>query len=425
MKLNATSTVAACIAVGLGGFVVGKISSESNTQNGSGTLGGSSQTGTNLALLNAGDLETTRSTIAGKRPIRPRDNSLAGSTFDEKLDLMEDIVRGENPLDRSRAMLDWIDSLAPEEFEDAVARFRSLGLTEARMGEYAMLLTAWAELDPLSALAYTTENTRGGMATGTVLTAWAARDPEAAIAWAESKHEGDDANPYMSGIIKGLVATNPARATELLSGLPYSRERGEALSAMLPHVMQMGNDYAQSWIAGLDDVRLRDGATARFAEEMAKRDPAETAEWLLANLGDASTRSVDEVYEQWAQVDPKAALSSFEKLPQGEARSRALRGMVTIEAREDPQAAAELMNRYPEDRDDRMVMHFVWNSFRADPAVAMNQTALIEDESRRNRMYQRALGSWLERDQANAQKWINSANLPESVTSQLPNQGQP
>jgi hypothetical protein len=80
-----------------------------------------------------------------------------------------------------------------------------------------MLLTAWAEVDPMAAIAYTTENTRGGMATGTVLAAWASRDPESAIAWAEAKHEGDEANPYMVGIIRSLAATNPARIPEILA----------------------------------------------------------------------------------------------------------------------------------------------------------------------------------------------------------------
>jgi hypothetical protein len=186
-----------------------------------------------------------------------------------------------------------------------------------------------------------------------------------------------------------------------------------------------GPEAAKSWFAGLSDPRLRDGATARFAEEMAKADPAGTASWLLANLGEASTRSVDEVFEEWAKTDKDAAMASFSQLPEGDARSRALRGLVTVEARNDPQAAAALMNRHSADVDDRMVFHFVWNSFDKAPAVAAGQIALIEDEGSRNRMYQRALGSWLENDQAAAQRWIDSANLPEAVVKSLAKRNQP
>jgi hypothetical protein len=158
---------------------------------------------------------------------------------------------------------------------------------------------------------------------------------------------------------------------------------------------------------------------------MAKTDPAATASWLLSNLGEASTRSVDEVFEQWAQTDKEAASASFASLPQGDARTRALRGLVTIEARIDPQAAAKLMNSHPADVDDRMVYHFIWNSFDKAPGVAAGQIALIEDEDGRNRMYQRALGSWLEDDQAAAQRWIDSANLPEQVLNSLAKRNKP
>lgn len=423
MKWNVTSVSAACMAVGLGGFVVGKLTSGATGSGEADQLLGQAK------QVSDQRTSSSRDGISARRDTALRASRTAGErsakTIDERLVKMEEIVRGENALDRSRAMLSWIDSLAPSEFEAAVAKFRGLGITEERMGEYAMLLTAWAEVDPMAALAYTTANTRSGIATGTVLAAWASRDPESAIAWAEAKHEGEEANPYMIGIIRSLAATNPTRATELLQALPFSSERGAALQTMIPHLLKNGPDAAKAWIAGLSDPRLRDGATARFAEEMAKTDPATTASWLLSNLGEASTRSVDEVFEQWAQTDKEAASTSFASLPQGAARTRALRGLVTVEARTDPQAAAKLMNSHPADVDDRMVYHFIWNSFDKAPGVAAGQIALIGDADSRNRMYQRALGSWLEDDQAAAQRWINSANLPESVLKSLAKRNNP
>lgn len=422
MKWNATTATAACLMVGLAGFFAGKISSGGSGSGEADELIDRARQLSTDRVSSARDGSGTRRDDAG-RPIRSTDR--AGSTFDARLDDMEQIVRGENALDRGRAMLSWIDSLAPGEFEAAVARFRSLGITGARMGEYAMLLTAWAEVDPTAALAYTAENTRGGMATGTVLAAWAARDPQSAIAWAEANHEGPDANPYMVGIIRGLVESNPTRATELLEGLPFSRERADALAAMVPHLLKMGTESAKQWISALSDERLRDGATARFAEEMAKTDPAGTASWLLANLSEASTRSVDEVFEEWAKTDKAAAMASFGKLPEGEARSRALRGLVSIEARDNPLAAAKIMDTYPADVDDRMVYHFIWNSFDKAPAVALGQATKISDANRRNRVYEHTLGSWLKDDQAAAQQWIDSANLPAAVLKSLQNRNQP
>ncbi|MFK7851372.1 MAG: hypothetical protein AB8D78_10380 [Akkermansiaceae bacterium] len=422
MKLNATSATAACLIVGLGGFLVGKVTTAPSEKSEADRLLESTDQLVNSRTSSGGPDGERRG--AGNRPLRPG-SERSDSTFDERLAKMEEIVRGENALDRGRAMLDWIDSLAAEDFEGAVARFRSLGLTEARMGEYAMLLTAWAEVDPIAALTYTKENTRGGMATGTVLSAWASRDPEGAIQWANNEHEGDGANPYMVGIIRGLAGNNPTRATEILQELPFSRERGQALGAMMPHLMKMGAEASKTWISNLADDQLRDGAIARFSEQMAKEDPEGTATWLLANLGESSTRSVDEVYEEWAKKDSAAALATIGSVPEGAARSRALRGVITVEARENPGAAAALMDRYADEVDDSTVMHFVWNSFREEPAIAMSQVSKIEDEGRRNRMYSRTLESWINNDQVAAQRWIDSADLPDSVIRRLPQRETP
>ena len=424
MKWNATSVSAACLAVGIGGFVAGKLTSGSaGSSEADELLERAQQVSNDRISSSSRDGGSSRRDTSSRTPRAGSDRS--ATTMDERLMKLEEIVRGENALDRSRAMLGWIDSLAPSEFMDAVARFRSLGLTQERMGEYAMLLTAWADVDPTAALAYTTKNTTNGIATNTVLTAWASRDPESAIAWAEANHEGEEANPFMAGIIRSLAATNPIRATELLQALPFSGERGEALQAMIPHLLKQGPDAAKSWIAGLTDPRLRDGATARFAEQMAKTDPAGTASWLLANLGEASTSSVDEVFEEYAKQDKGAAMSAFAQIPEGDARTRALRGLVTIEAQTDPVAAAKMMNSDPADVDDRMVYHFIWNSFDKAPSVAANQIALIKNKDNRDRMYERALESWLEDDQAAAQSWINSANLPENVINSLAKRNNP
>ena len=169
----------------------------------------------------------------------------------ERLARLEGIVRGENPLDRNRALLAFIDQLAPEDFQEAVEHFRSLGITENRFGEYSLLLSAWAKTDPLAALGYAREKTRGNFATNTILTSWASIDPQSAIRWAEANHTGDEANPFMAGVIRGIAGTDPELATSLLTSMPRSTERGEALDAVLPYLLAKGNDAARAWIENI------------------------------------------------------------------------------------------------------------------------------------------------------------------------------
>jgi hypothetical protein len=223
----------------------------------------------------------------------------------------------------------------------------------------------------------------------------------------------------MAGIIRSLAAQDPARAGQLLTSMPRSTERGEALDAMLPHILRQGNEATRSWIEGIADDSLRNGAILRSAEQLAATDPAGTATWLLANPGEATQRRMDDVYSVWARTDEQAAMSSLASLPSGENRTNALRGVISSVARDDPSAAVTMMNRFPEDVTDRVVQHFIWNSFRTDPSVAVNQIARIADEGEREQTYRRTMEAWIERDAAAATAWMQTNPLPPSVLERI------
>jgi hypothetical protein len=415
MKPTSLTIFTAIVLIGAGGFMAGRISSSNSSdatqdrstgRKASRTIGQTSGDATsNLGSRKSQHVE---------RPAR-----IAAGSSTERLARLEAIVRGENPLDRNRALLAFIDQLGPGDFEAAVAYFRSLGITDSRSGEYALLLSAWAKADPLAALTYAKANTNNRFATNTILTSWASIDPEAAIRWAQANHEGDEANPYLAGIIRSLAASDPIRATQLLTGMPRSQERGEALDAMLPHLLTQSADAARTWISGLADESLRDGAMMRSATQLAVTDPAGTAAWLTANPGQATQSRMDDVYAVWVGQDQQAALSSITTLSSGENRSNALRGVISNVATTDPREALSMMNRFPNDVTDQVVQQFVWHSFGSDPSAAVNQIARIADEGQRNQMYSRIIGSWLDRDAAAATTWMQSNQLPASVQEQI------
>jgi len=411
MKLTPATSLAAVAIIGITGFAAGRISSPSSTADNAAESSEARSSSRSSARADGPGGPSSRAARASSRADSSRNPSSGGDSKER----LESIVRGENALDRSRALLAFIDRLGPNDFEDAVAHFRSLGITESRYGEYSLLLTAWAEADPISALAYSKENTSGGFATNTILTAWAGRDAQAAIAWAEMNHSGDGANPHMAGIIRGMAGDDPLQATQLLTGMPFSRERGDALAAILPHLIRQGPDAARIWVSGITDERLREGAMSRVAEQLAATDPRGTAQWLVANPSQATDRRLDDVVTAWAKQDQTAAVSYFNSLPPGKDRSNALRGVISAVAAQDPQAAATMLNRYSGDVNDRVVQNFVWSSFGTDPAVAASHIGMIGDQGQRDEMYRRTLSGWLRRDPGNAQTWIQANNLPGSV----------
>ncbi|MEO5713338.1 MAG: hypothetical protein ABIT37_07600 [Luteolibacter sp.] len=413
MKLNTSTTLAALVLIGAGGFMAGRVSSPAPAVAKQDAPAETRSSRSISSSATAGGADGKKST----RTTRPEHG--AATTTKERLAKLESIMRGENALDRNRALLAYIDQLGPGDFEGAIAHFRELGLTDSRMGEYSLLLTAWAAADPLAALTYAKDNTREGFATDTILSSWASADPEAAVRWAKANFEGDGANPYLPGIIRGIAESDPARATELLASMPRSEERGKGLEAFLPHLLQQGADATKAWIAALTDPALKDGAIMRSADKLAALDPAGTASWLLANPGEASQRRLDDVYSTWAQKDQQAALSSYAALPAGENRTNALRGVIANVAMESPKAAVSMLDRYPNDVNDRVVQSVVWHSFGEDPSLAASQIARISDENQRNQMYRRAIGNWLERDPISAQAWLQKNPLPQAVQNQL------
>jgi len=328
---------------------------------------------------------------------------------------MQRIIGGVDPLERTQAWLDFINTLDPEQFESVVAEFRESNHTREHMAEYGMLLTAWAKVDPLAALDYASEHTGTPFARNTILASWAANDPNGAIAWAEQNHQGEGANPWMVGVIRGVASYDPERASELMSGMPFSRERGEALSAVLPQILQRGTDATKAWVASIDDERLRAGIIQRVAEDFAKEDPRGTADWLLAEGGESANRSMDDVITTWAREDQDGAVAYYNTLPAGDARSNALRGLTNQMAMDDPQAAADFLDAHRSDANDRVYQQFVWHSFGKEPALAADYIARIENPREQEGMYRRMLDGWLRRDYDAATAWIGSTPLPENV----------
>lgn len=418
MKSKSFTTIAALLVFGFGGFMAGRISSPSGEadageRDGLVSRGARVSSSGGVAAANEGTRRSSRTDRAD------RGSRKAGEDAGDRSARLEAIILGENALDRNRALLAFIDQLGPGDFEAAVAHFRSLGITESRFGEYAMLLSAWAKTDPMAALDYAKANTNGGFATNTILSAWASADPEGAIRWAESNHEGEGANPHFAGIIRSIGATDPMRATQLLTGMPRSVERGQALDAFLPYLLTQGGEATREWVDNLADEALRNGAMLRVADRLATTDPAGTAAWLLANPSEATQSRMDDVYSAWARQDEQGALASMAALPTGENRSNALRGLVSSAAVRDPQAAVSMMDRFPNDVTDRVVQNFIWHSFGNDPSVAVTQIARISDERERERMYRRTMDVWLERDQAAATGWMQRNPLPASVQEHI------
>jgi len=325
-----------------------------------------------------------------------------------------------DPIARAQGFLDFVRDLAPGEFLDAVDAFRDGGIDNEQFGEYRLLLTAWAEIDPVGALTYASENTGTPFARQTILASWAKSTPSLAINWARDNfdNKGDEsrANPWLVGVIEGLAPADPAGATVLLEELPFSRERGEALDMIFSQISALGTDATKSWVANLADERLKAGAAARLAGTLAEQDPLGALEWAASMGEDTMNRATGEIMDRWAKQDLPAARSWIDGQPETIVAAAGPGLVNEMIDQGDINGAADWLGSFEGNPQfDDTIRSFAYNAIGEEPTVAANWIMKITDERERTRTFHRVLGGWMQRDRAGAMDYINNNPVPESI----------
>lgn len=410
-------------------FFVGKTNQTAESKDAA-TIAATKSSATANGSFGATNAQTVQTTATRSASERLLASGLVKANT-SRIDAVQDIARHSDPIARANALLALIETLAPDEFEGVVASFRELGITDERLGEYTMLLTAWAKVDPDSALAYSTENTGGNFANNIILTAWADTNPDAAIAWAQANHENsEEPNPWLVGIIRGIAPNDLPRATSLLETLPRSRERGQALESLVSLMVARDSESAKEWAETIGDEYLRAGARASTAQALAANDAGGAARWL-SELGDvdALNRVGEDITQAWYDSAPEEALSWVATLPAA-AMSEAAEGIVGRVVRQDPVQAAEyiaqLAQQNPEVNFDSSIRELVRGSVRRDPELAAVWVGGISNEREQSRYYHRILGEWQNQDAAGANLWMqeNQESLPNSIARRFLRQPQ-
>ncbi len=337
---------------------------------------------------------------------------------------LEDRVRElknlSDPIARAEGFLELVRNLGPDEFLAAVAAFREGGIGNEQFGEYRLLLTAWAKVNPVEALDYAKENTGTPYARQTILASWAKTDTEGAVTWARDNfdNEGDDnrANPWMVGVITGIASTDLGRATQLLEELPFSRGRGEALDAIFKEVTASGNDDAKLWIAQLTDPKLKEGAASRLAGRLASEDPKGAADWASTLGPDVMKRSAESIVQQWASNDLEAAELWVNQQSQDIIAASGPSLVENMVQKEGTAAAADwLVDHQGDPAFDDSIRSLVWNSINDEPNVAADWIMQLTSEKDRERTFHRVLRGWMQNDRESALQYIEQNPVPESI----------
>lgn len=325
-----------------------------------------------------------------------------------------------DPIARAQGFLDFVKNLSPDQYLDAVDAYREGGISEEQFGEYRILLTAWAQVAPLDALDYASAKTGTNLARQTILASWAKNDTEGALAWArnnfDNKGDENNANPWIIGVIEGISSVNLSRATQLLEELPFSRGRGEALDAIFSEVSSGGDDSAKQWVASLSDPKLKEGAAARLAGQLAAQDPKGAAEWAASMGPEIMKRSAGEIVNRWADADLPGAVDWVEGQSEDIIASAAPSLVRQMINKEDVVSASNWLSDYEGNPAfDDSVRSLVWHSMNDEPAMAADWIMKLTTEKDQTGTFHRMLGNWMRKDRAGAMDYINNNPVPESI----------
>jgi len=332
------------------------------------------------------------------------------------------ILESSSRLDRTQRLIAFLDRLPTEQFASVYEELANSPMARIRGSERSLVLQAWAERDPMSAIGFLEEKGAEDWERETTLGTWAAIDPAGAFAWASTSEDEGSTNNWMLGTLRGIAATNPELARDYLSQLEDGRTRSRALDSMKPYVTQYGFDYAENWITGINDPALQNRASRELANDLANLDPARAGQWT-SRIADTETRRdvSEDVSDRWARQDLESAKNWVSSLPE-DTRSEAAEGVARQYARQDPAAAASWLSGLGNSPDyDGARQVFVREAFGQDPATSLSYVSTISNEKTRTQNYQRYLGDWMRRDAESARSWAeaNQAALPESVTKRI------
>ncbi len=363
---------------------------------------------------------------------------------------ISEILSNQDPLERTAQLLAYVESLAPDEIEGALADLRATTPYWDPDGKMLahLLLTRWAKTDPEAALASLAnvdlkkqgdapisvlsaivaddperarawlEDPENAMArypwigqflAGAVAKEWVRTDPDAALAWAVGLPDSQQAGAY-SGVLGSLAMTDPANAAERALALQDNGARSHILGEIAEVWAARDPAAASAWAMGLEGS-AREATMGKILGTMARSDPAGAAS-RVGEMGESGGAYVLPVVESWSQQDPAAAAAWTLKQPANNNSGRALGTALWHWTTREPEAASQWLADQPADPVlDGGIAGLSKAATGIDPGAATQWANSISDPALRETMVTSSLGAWRKADPGAANRWVDT-NLP-------------
>lgn len=331
---------------------------------------------------------------------------------------LSDVLNVGNNVERTRQMIAFIDRIDNSEIANIVQNFSEAGWVDYNRSEFSMLISAWMDRDPFTAIAFLDENESDGWTRKTAISAWASDSPEEAAIAIQGLEDTGEVNDWVIGLIEGMARNDPEGALLALKDIEDSNTRNQAIREILPEVVIRGAEFAGKWIEQIKDPKLQRDTAKRLASSLARRDPESASNWIRNMTTVATRRDASEVVSEiYAQQNLDGAKLWAESLPQ-DTMTEAAEGVTKYLARKDPAEAAIWLRSLGDDPDlDGARIRFLQETGKQDPQTALENVSTLSRPKDQERYYRDILNRWHKTDGNAAIAWAtkNSDFLPEKA----------
>lgn len=358
---------------------------------------------------------TLASSASGTRLPAPAGSSgSVPASLSELRRQIEDIAILEGGPEYYRQWAALVDRLKVSDLSELTSQMLA-GSTSADLEVWPVLLGIYAEKDPAGALQAAQKLPAGMRSSGlyTVITAVAAQDPEQALAMIQTLEDKNQQTSLRSMVGQALAAKDPARAFEIARRTQGGSEMDFPLYSIFSQWALSDMAAAQAAARQLQGQEAQQAQSA-ILSRMAQTDPrAALQSWQALPDSPFKNQTLNSLIDGWNQQDLAGALEAvIEHMPMGNNFSQAINNVFNRWAAQDPAAAAAGLGALPPGEAYESAAGYVASSWASSGAYqdALQWAQSLQNEQTRASALGTIFSQWGQRDISQAVAAVT--NLP-------------
>jgi len=206
------------------------------------------------------------------------------------------------------------------------------------------------------------------------------------------------------------AGANPVQAIEQREQIPGHDADAKTLSAIMTAWVDQAPDVAWNWVKAQPDSEARDQAMEFCIGEQAKMDvPKALALAESLPPGPRRTTVIAGLFKDWAGKDLEAATTACQQLPEGMAKERAWKVVLSRRIEKNPASAAEFVTNLPAGDFRQVAMADLCQRWAdTDAPAVMAWASSLSSEAERIAAFDQVVANWARKDPLAASQFANA-----------------